>query len=360
MPSRRWSIQVAIQVDDSPQTIPQTNPALNILIIRNDKIGDFMLAWPAFALLRKQYPEARITALVPRYTAALAELCPSIDDVLIDERKTGRLRDILALARSIRERRFDVSISLFSEARTAIALRLAGVPIRVGPATKLAQLFLNRKLKQRRSESARPEFAYNTDLVKYFIGLNGDTLTAAPHAPYLSFDAREIADQAGAFRNANAIRQDEAVVIIHPGSGGSAINLSVEQYADLANQLSGQPGLFFVITSGPGEDALADELYSRITTGRRYRYRSSQGIVEFCRFIAGCDAFISGSTGPLHIAGALNTKTVAFYPSRRSATSLRWQTLNDADRRIAFTAPEDDMSRIDIGECTDAIIKLLK
>ena len=52
--------------------------------------------------------------------------------------------------------------------------------------------------------------------------------------------------------------------------------------------------------------------------------------------ISVCDVFISGSTGPLHIAGALNKKTVGFYPSKISSTSLRWQTINDFSRRLDF------------------------
>ena len=59
---------------------------LKILIIRNDKLGDFMLAWPAIALLKKQFPDAEITALVPEYTASIAEQCQWIDKVLIDNK----------------------------------------------------------------------------------------------------------------------------------------------------------------------------------------------------------------------------------------------------------------------------------
>ena len=43
-------------------------------------------------------------------------------------------------------------------------------------------------------------------------------------------------------------------------------------------------------------------------------------------------------TGPLHVAGCLNLITVGFYPSHRSATPLRWQTCNDADRRRGHAA----------------------
>ena len=69
-------------------------------------------------------------------------------------------------------------------------------------------------------------------------------------------------------------------------------------------------------------------------------------------FLQSAALFISGSTGPLHIAGALDIPTAAFYPRRRSATSLRWQTLNSEARRLGFMPPanadERDMQSIDI------------
>ena len=43
-----------------------------------------MLAWPAFALLKQQYPESNISALVPAYTEPMAIICPWIDDIIID------------------------------------------------------------------------------------------------------------------------------------------------------------------------------------------------------------------------------------------------------------------------------------
>ncbi len=55
-----------------------------LLVIRNDKIGDFMVCFPAFAMLKQSMPNVEITALVPSYTAPLAELCPSIDKIIID------------------------------------------------------------------------------------------------------------------------------------------------------------------------------------------------------------------------------------------------------------------------------------
>lgn len=62
---------------------PQTAQP-RILVVRNDKIGDFMLAWPALACLKQATPEPHVTVLVPAYTAPLAKACPWVDEVIID------------------------------------------------------------------------------------------------------------------------------------------------------------------------------------------------------------------------------------------------------------------------------------
>ena len=61
----------------------------NILVIRNDKLGDFMLAWPCFQTVKQAFPESTVYALVPEYTRPMAEICPSIDKIIIDDESKG-------------------------------------------------------------------------------------------------------------------------------------------------------------------------------------------------------------------------------------------------------------------------------
>lgn len=317
------------------------NSAKKILVIRNDKIGDFMLAWPSFALLKTQYPDAEITALVPTYTAALAEQCQWIDKVLIDKKQDMLIKDILQLTKAIKNGNYDASISLFSEARTAMSLWLAGVKTRVAPATKLAQVFINKALKQRRSQSLKPEYEYNLDLVKFYVSQNGHSLCSTPAAPYMAFDDTEIQSIKNTLLTQHSISKNAALIIIHPGTGGSAINLPLTKYAELVNCIAKQMNVYFLITAGPGELENAKNLSKQLNANHHVHY-SDGSIIDFCKLICATDIFISGSTGPLHIAGALNLRTVAFYPSKRSATSLRWQTLNDEDKRLAYTLNDSD------------------
>jgi len=314
-----------------------------------------MLAWPAFALLKKQYPESEITALIPAYTKDMAELCPWIDKTLLDETDSA-----MSLSMAIRQYNFDASIALFTETRTALACFLARIPIRIAPATKLAQLFSNKTLKQRRSQSAKPEYEYNCDLVKHLITFQNDRPIDTPAPPYLSFDQSLISSLRDQYRSENSISNDSLLIIVHPGTGGSAINFSIEQYASLIKKISSEIKAHFIITAGPGETKTAQSLSALITEIDHSIYQSVEGIISFSQFIATCDLFISGSTGPLHIAASLNLKTAAFYPARRSATSLRWQTVNQENRRISFSPDqytgENDMEKIDIEHAAQLII----
>ncbi len=335
------------------------NTPQKILVIRNDKLGDFMLAWPAFALLKKQYPEAEITALVPQYTAPLAEQCEWIDNVLIDTKNKSFFKDVQLLSQNIKHNNFDVSISLFSELRTSLSLWLAGVKTRVGPATKIAQLFLNKTLKQKRSQSIKPEYEYNVDLIKYFIKIENDTPTDTPTPPFLSFSEIELKKIKNSLKVKLHINNSTQLVIIHPGTGGSAVNLTTQQYAELARLLA-KKDVYFIITTGPNEHTIAEKLSSFIKETQHHIHYSNDGIIDFCKLISICDVFISGSTGPLHIAGALNKNTVGFYPTKQSATSLRWQTLNSAERRLSISPNTHteftDLSQIDMKKTADLVI----
>ncbi len=336
-----------------------TNSHERILIIRNDKLGDFMLAWPAFALIKNACPESTVIALVPEYTRPMAELCPWIDEVICDIQRKNPFFDGIKLASMIRSQTIDVSISLFSEFRTAFALWLARVPVRIAPATKIAQILHNVRISQRRSESLKPEYEYNLDLAQQFINLNGDKTDRTTQPPYLKINDTDTQQRKSNYLSEHGLGQDTKLIIIHPGTGGSAINLSLEQYTNLASDIATGKKCHFIITAGPAEHQIATKLDNMMHGLDRAIQLSQDGLVEFTKFITIADLFISGSTGPLHIAGATNTPTLAFYPYKKSATSLRWQTLNTSDARLSYSGDESGMQSIDISRAANDAIGFL-
>ena len=321
-----------------------------ILVVRNDKLGDFMLAYPSFALLKGSLPKAEVYALVPEYTCDMAEACAWIDGVVIDPGQGTAARSVARLSQALRQERFNAVIALYSTTRVGLATALARIPYRLAPATKLAQFFFNRRLKQRRSRSEKPEFEYNLDLIRRFLSDHQIEAGSPTPTPYLKFSADETAALGDTFRADHAIGPEAKLVFVHPGSGGSSRNLSLEQYARLAAGLHSEAGHVVVITAGPEEVERVERLSSMMEGARHVIYVSDQGLKRFAQHIQISDLFISGSTGTLHIAGALDRPTAAFYSGRQSATALRWRTLNSPGRRLAFSASAEaeDLSGIDV------------
>jgi len=331
---------------------------MRILVVRTDKLGDFMLTWPAFAALKACLPQSEVHALVRDYTRPMAELCPWIDLAVLAPEAGEGIGGWGTLVRQLRAARYDAIITLFSTTTIATAALAAGIPYRLAPATKFAQVFYNHRLMQRRSRSEKPEWEYNVDLVRRFLADHNIAAVTPPEPPLLRFPPQETAALRQRFCAAHGVDAQAHLILIHPGSGGSANNLSLEQYATLAAALHGKRPLYFVIGCGPGEDFKAETLAALLGPLPHTILRAG-GVADYARYIACMDLFISGSTGPLHVAGALDVPTAAFYPRRRSATPLRWQTLNSLPRRLAFTpevtAGESDMNGVNLEAAAQAI-----
>jgi ADP-heptose:LPS heptosyltransferase len=330
----------------------------NILVIRNDKIGDFMLAWPAFALLKKSMPNSQIVALVPEYTKALAVNCPWIDEVIVDIKNKKDKHSKAELIKQIKAYDFDYSICLFSNMYNASLAWRCKIPQRFAPATKICQLLYNHTLRQKRSQSKKSESQYNVDLIIYFLTfVNRQPLPIAP--PYFSFSETETQSQKTELSLALKADQKKKWCFIHPGTGGSSTTLSIEQWLSLLKGLSTIENLAFIITAGPGEEDYASQLHAKLIHNNidGHLYISKQGLMKFSCSIGCADLFISGSTGPLHIAGALDIPTIGFYPSKQSSTALRWRPINSIDKHLPFSFKEQSLQNnvIDLQQVITAI-----
>ena len=140
-----------------------------ILVVRNDKLGDFMLAFPAMRLLKQAIPGIELHVLVPDYTRPVAEMNPDINRIISDPGTARWWRGTWQLFKIFRRERYTAVLTLFSTTRIGLACWLSRIPVRIAPATKLAQIFYNRRVTQRRSRSEMPEYAYNNDLVLFYL-----------------------------------------------------------------------------------------------------------------------------------------------------------------------------------------------
>ncbi len=326
---------------------------MRLLVSRDDRLGDFMLAWPALQLIHRNLPEASLSVLAGAGAAALAPLCPGLNQVITVPRDGGELARARRLAGHLRPYRFSAALALFSRFDLALGLALARIPLRLAPATKAAQVFYTHRLRQHRSRSERPEYVYNLELAEHFLALLGVRDPVRPEPPFLRFDSAVVSRSRLDLAARLGFDEQLPVAMLHPGHGGSAPRPPVALFVEIARELAAERAVV-LISEGPADTAAVAELDQALGGVAHKVFRSVSGLIDYARCLAPVDLFISGSTGPLHIAGALDVPTVAFYPRRRSATALRWQTLNRPERRLVFMppaeAPENAFDALDAGQ----------
>jgi len=101
-----------------PNPSPSLRDAKNILVIRQDSIGDLVLMSPFLRELRRTSPQAQITLVVDPKLTNLVELCPYVNRVLSVDLafcgatvNLGRILEALRFARAnLRPSRFDLAL----------------------------------------------------------------------------------------------------------------------------------------------------------------------------------------------------------------------------------------------------------
>jgi ADP-heptose:LPS heptosyltransferase len=309
-----------------------TKKTQNILIVRNDKIGDFALILPAVASLKKNIPNSKIVCLVSKNVEELAQQCKFIDEVIVDK----KIKDLYL---QLKKYKFDLAISFFSTFRIGYLLKKLNIPLRLAPKTKLAQIFYNHKIYQKRSKSKKPEYEYNIDLIyEVFKIMNITDIEEMSLGPYLNYDYGMVAKNRISFINEYNLNPDKKIIFLHPGTGGSSKGLSLNDFENICRGLRKFDDYNFLVHCSIEEEQIAKNLKISVNNEVTIRViEPKKSILNMIKNISICDIFIAGSTGPLHVAGALNKRTIGFYPKKKSSTSLRWETINNFENKLSFT-----------------------
>ncbi|UCH81987.1 MAG: glycosyltransferase family 9 protein [Nitrospiraceae bacterium] len=309
---------------------------MKILIIRNDRLGDFVLSLPVFQAIKTYSPDIHTIALIAPGNAEFAQRINSIDEILIDDK-----RHLIKMIHSIIKLRPDMSVTLFSTFRIGLILFLSRIKRRIAPATKLAQIFHNVRLIQRRSTCKKREFEYNLDLLT---GIDHN-INPGFRKPVLAINKTERQCALAEFKKQHDIRGHFQYIAFHPGSGGSSIgNLTADEYVDVARSVSGYNEFKAVFTFGPEESDLMEEVKGKVDFDAVFHI-SDRGVYPFCQLISNFAMFVSTSTGTMHLAGAVNIHTMSFFGDERAASPKRWGTLSEQVKQMNVTIPFDRSSR---------------
>ena len=102
-------------------------------------------------------------------------------------------------------------------------IKKLNIPIRIAPKTKLAQIFYNYKILQKRSKSYKPEYEYNSDLVyELFNIIDVNEIEDMDGAPYLELNDSSKSARKDIFLKEYNLSPEKKTIFIHPGTGGSS------------------------------------------------------------------------------------------------------------------------------------------
>lgn len=282
-----------------------------VLVTRHDKIGDFVLCLPLVKAIKINNPGIRVGVLVSAVNYDFARSIEFIDFVILYD------RDFWVTVRDIRKERPDISISCYIDGRLGALLLASRIPVRIAPATKLAQVFFNKRIAQRRSSVTQCEWQYNLALAHSIVP--AESLFFAP--PLIHFPAARV-----------RLRR----VIFHPGSGGSSEgNLRPLDYVKLARRVATMAGFEAVFTFGPSDQRARDEIRAALDFPAIV-IDDPMPLIDFCKYISQSMLFVSTSTGPMHLAGAVNTPTLSFFGTSLFASDRRWAPINNPQYQSNF------------------------
>ena len=294
----------------------------NILVVRTDRIGDVILTLPTIDALKLNFPNARVAMLLNSYTADLVE---GFADVILYNRESAP-KPFLEMLAELRQGRFDAVVVAFPRFRIALLLWLAGIPVRIGTGYRWYSFLFNKKIFEHRKIVEKHEAEYNLSLLQ---GL-GCTISSKPDLKIIiSEQERETACH---IRRSLGILDTERLVLLHPGTGGSAHDWKPENFSLVAAELN-RRGICTVITGGKTESDLVKSVAQNAGEGVK-SFVSSLNLKEFAAFIQTAKLFIANSTGPLHIAAAVGIPVIGFYPPVLVMSPKRWGPLTD--KKVIF------------------------
>ncbi|MBP8696794.1 MAG: lipopolysaccharide heptosyltransferase II [Syntrophobacterales bacterium] len=290
---------------------------INSVLIRGTNwIGDVVMTFPAMAAVRATLPKARITVLVKPWVADLVRMHPAVDDVLVYERP-GRhdgLRGLFALARELRQRRFDAAILLQNAIEAAVIARLAGIPVRAGYDTDARGPLLTHPVKLNPSVKTVHQSLYYLGMLEA-LGFepSGTSVSIVPTEEQQRAAGRHLAEWGIAGRR--------PLVGMAPGAAyGPAKRWFPERFAAVADRLAERFACPVLLFGSAGDRASTEAVQAAAKTALvDIAGRTSLG--DAIALIACCDLFITNDSGLMHVAGALGVPTVAVFGSTDPKTT---------------------------------------
>jgi heptosyltransferase III len=307
-----------------------------ILVVRTDRLGDVLLTLPMLPLLHERYPHAHIAMLLSPYTGELVRGNKYVNELIWYE-EGGQPVPFDGMLKTIRAGRFDAVVVVHPTPRLAWLMFRAGIPLRIGTGYRYYSFLFNARLYEHRKDAKKHELEYNLELLKKM----DCPIPPFPITPEFDIHIPTEAElRIQSLRRALHLDNTGSLVVIHPGSGGSARQWPVESFKKLAEMLVTDPGIQVCVTGSEQEKSIAD-MVSQVNASRVHSVAGQLSLMELAALLQSANLVVANSTGPLHLAVAVGTPVVGLYPRIVPMSSRRWGPYTQKKRVFVPEKPSD-------------------
>jgi lipopolysaccharide heptosyltransferase II len=280
-----------------------------ILVVNMNYMGDALLTTPALTALRHAYPDAQIDTVVGAGAAAqVLEGNPDLNTIIPRAVRGGWARSV-QVYRLLREGRYTDAVILPPLPAYAAAAFLAGTPHRIGQAGR----GMNRFLTDLRYSDATHMADAMLDTMPISAAAHSDRrrlfVTVAHEAME---DARRLLSHAG-------VDLERPLLAVNIGATRPQKRWFAESFAATLDLL---PDVSCVLVGAGEHDIMLSQEILRLTKKSRPVSLVGQTDVKQLAAVLSCaDVVLSADSGPMHLATAVGTPTVALFGSTDPAAT---------------------------------------
>lgn len=296
---------------------------MNVLIVRLGALGDLVHAVPAAAALRAAFPDARIDWLVESKHRPFVDLVTVVDRVVAVTRSS--IAGWTDAVRQMRQVPYDVALDFQGLLKSAVLARGSGAARVIGFSIwhlreKTARpLYSEAGLQQ----GGGPDHVIHKNLrLLHTLGVEDDRI----RFPLAAVDSRAV-------EAVRAAIGDAPFALVNPGAAWPNKRWPPERLGEVAAFLRDVRGLASVVLWGPGEEALARAVVD--TSAGSARVAPATSIPDLLALARQASLFVSGDTGPLQIAAAAGTPTVAIFGPTNPRRNGPWSEADIVVSRYA-------------------------
>lgn len=283
----------------------ELTPTARVLLIRLSAIGDCLLTTPVAEALKGRYPQSRLTWVVEDRCRPMIEGNPFVDEILVWHKRAGAVGSSLTLLREVRRRRFEAVLDLQGLTKSSVLAQWSGAPHRIVGAQARPRAKKAATLIAARSANA-------IHAAEYFLAcLTPLGIEPPPPVPRLFLTGAErawardwLADRLGS--------PLPPLLGLNPGASRDLNRWYPDRFAEVAVRCRRKWGLVPLLFGGP-EDAPAAEAIARQVGPPLLNVAGRTTLRQLAALTALSAVFVTGDTGPMHIAAAMGAPVVALF-----------------------------------------------